>query len=439
MKLSFIGATDEVTGSMTLLETSAGKILIDCGMYQGSPESAAKNLSPLPFDPKEIKAILLTHAHLDHSGSIPHLVKLGFRGTIICTRATMKLALLIMADSAHIIEETENHPLRNYYSVEDVVKTTSFFSVKEMGASFSFLDLTITLLPAGHILGAVSYLVEDQNHKRIVFSGDLGRHDDPLNAPPPPCPQTDIVVLESTYGGKMRKGDLQEDLARFLKQVKRESKVGIIASFAVSRAQLLITLIHQYNAENPEDKVRFVIDGPMMMGANRVYLEFMAQTSMPDELKKALVNVETIDHIREWHSVQKQTGPLVIISSSGMITGGRIWRYLENWQNDENAILFLPGYQAANTAGRALSEGKREIKDETGKTIYWRGQVLTSQAFSSHADQEELLEWVSLLDKKTTIYLNHGDDEAKVALKKKLTSLGFEHCEIAHAVHGKTH
>ena len=160
MKLTFVGATDEVTGSMTLVQTPAGKILIDCGMHQGSFESVQKNLNPLPFDPRDIKAIFLTHAHLDHSGSIPHLVKLGFRGSIFCTRATMKLALLIMADSAHIIEETENHPLKNYYGVEEVVKTTSFFVVKEMGSTFSFLDLKVSMLPAGHILGAVSYLFD---------------------------------------------------------------------------------------------------------------------------------------------------------------------------------------------------------------------------------------------------------------------------------------
>ena len=431
MKLSFIGATDEVTGSMTMLQTPAGKILIDCGMHQGSFESVQKNLRQLPFDPKDIKAIFLTHAHLDHSGSIPHLVKLGFRGSIFCTKATMKLALLIMADSAHIIEENENHPLKNYYGIEDVVRTTSFFTVKEMGSTFSFLDLKVTLLSAGHILGAVSYLFEDEDKKRVVFSGDLGRHDDPLNSSPPPCPKTDVVVLESTYGGKLRQGDLEKDLTDFLKLVKKESKVGIIASFAVSRAQLLITLIHKYNHENPEDKVRFVIDGPMMSGANRIYQQFTELTEMADELKHALGDVEVIDHVREWNSIQKQKGPLVIISSSGMITGGRIWRHLENWQNDSNAVLFLPGYQAANTAGRKLSEGIREVRNEEGKTIHWSGQVISSQAFSSHADQDELIEWISELDKKTHIYLNHGDPEAKIAFKAKLLSLGFEKTEIA--------
>ncbi len=433
MKLTFVGATDEVTGSMTLVQTPAGKILIDCGMHQGSFESVQKNLNPLPFDPRDIKAIFLTHAHLDHSGSIPHLVKLGFRGSIFCTRATMKLALLIMADSAHIIEETENHPLKNYYGVEEVVKTTSFFVVKEMGSTFSFLDLKVSMLPAGHILGAVSYLFEDEDKKRVVFSGDLGRHDDPLNSPPPPCPKADVVVLESTYGGKLRKGDLQKDLTDFLKLVKRESKVGIIASFAVSRAQLLITLIHQYNFEHPEDKVRFVIDGPMMSGANRIYQQFTELTEMAEELRHALGDVEVIDNIREWHSIQKQKGPIVIISSSGMITGGRIWRYLENWQDDKNAVLFLPGYQAANTAGRKLSEGVREVKNEEGKIIHWSGSVISSQAFSSHADQDELIEWISELDKSTHIYLNHGDPDAKVALRKKLKSLGFEKCDIAQA------
>lgn len=429
MKLKFIGATDDVTGSMTILECKEGKILIDCGLYQGTDDIVKKNLRPLPFNPKEIVAIILTHAHLDHSGHIPRLIRLGFRGQIYSTKPTLKLARLIMSDSAHIMEKNEKHILSSFYEMEDVVIATSLFKSKKFHESFTVLGMTITLLPAGHILGASSVLI--QGEQTIVFSGDVGRFNDPLIYPPEKCPPTDLLVMESTYGGKTRNGDLEKELISFLKKIKNESKVGIIASFAVARAQLLITLISNFYNLHPEEKIRFVIDGPMMVEANKIYNEFAHDTKLPDNLKNALDEVEVIDQIREWDSLRKKEGPLVVITSSGMVSGGRIWRYLENWQNDPNACLFLPGYQAAGTAGRAMSEGQRIIHDEKGKQIHWMGEVLTSEAFSSHADQNELLSWVKDIDKKTQIFLNHGEATSKESFKKKLIEEGFKNVTIA--------
>ncbi|MBP9682442.1 MAG: MBL fold metallo-hydrolase [Bacteriovorax sp.] len=430
MKLSFIGATDDVTGSMTLLETPTTKILIDCGLYQGISKVIKKNLHPLPFDPKDLDAIILTHAHLDHSGRIPHLVKRGFRGSIFCTKATMKLARVIMTDSAHILEKTEHHPLRSFYAMEDVMVATSLFKTKKLHETFSLKDLTIHLFSAGHILGAASVHIQD-SEQSIVFSGDIGRSNDPLISPPESCPQTDLLVMESTYGGKIRKGDIHEELISFLKYIKKESKIGIIASFAVARSQLLITLIHQFYLEHPEEKIRFVIDGPMMIEANKIYKEFAEETNLPLALKHALEEVEVIEHVREWESIKKKVGPLIIISSSGMISGGRIWRYLENWQDDGNACLFLPGYQAIGTAGRDLIEGKRIILDEEGKKIHWQGEVHSSSAFSSHADQDELLAWIKNISKDTTIYLNHGEMESKQKFMDKLKELGHKKVYMA--------
>lgn len=429
MKLKFIGATKDVTGSMTLLETSQGKILIDCGLYQGIDETVKRNLKPLPFIPTEIDAIVLTHAHLDHSGCIPRLVKLGFRGNIYCTKPTMKLARLIMQDSAEILEKTEHHLLKSFYEVKDVMVATSLFKVKKFHEHFEVLGMKISFQPGGHILGASSAIIEGE--KKIVFSGDLGRSNDPLIYPPEPCPPTDILVIESTYGGRIRQGNIEAELISFLRKIKDESRVGIIASFAVARAQLLITLIHHFYNEHPEEKIRFVIDGPMMTEANKVYKEFAEDTRRALDLKTALEEVEVIDHIREWDSIRKKEGPLVVITSSGMVSGGRIWRYLENWQNDPSAILFLPGYQAEGTAGRMLSEGKRIIHDEEGKKIHWKGDVLTSGAFSSHADQEELIAWIKNIQKDTQIFINHGESDSKETFKDKLIELGYQNVSIA--------
>lgn len=429
MKLKFIGATEDVTGSMTLLECTEGKMLIDCGLYQGTNDIVKKNLRPLPFDPKEIVAIILTHAHLDHSGRIPRMVKLGFRGNIYATKPTLKLARLIMEDSAKIMEKNEHHILHSFYEMEDVMLATSLFKPKKFHESFLVLGMSITLRPAGHILGASS--IQIQGEKKIVFSGDMGRLDDPLICSPEKCPPTDILVIESTYGGKIRKGDLEEELTDYLVKIKNESKVGIIASFAVARAQLLITLIHKFYQLHPAEKIRFVIDGPMMTEANKIYKEFANDTKCPEDLRNALDEVEVIDQIREWDSLRKKEGPLVVITSSGMVSGGRIWRYLENWQHDTNACLFLPGYQGVGTAGRALSEGQRIVHDEEGKKIHWSGEVITSEAFSSHADQNELISWMKEVGKNTQIILNHGEESSKEIFKDKLNERGYKNVTIA--------
>ena len=431
MKIQFLGAIEDVTGSMTLVENKNQKFLIDSGMYQGLPHVVKKNIRALPFIPQELKAIVLTHAHLDHSGYIPRLVKLGFRGEIYCTKETMKLARIIMTDSARILEENDHHPLHSFYGPEEIQQTVSFFRTKAHGEEFEVAGLQIHLQNAGHILGASSAVIKN-GEQIIVFSGDVGRANDSLMPAPENCPEADVLIMESTYGGTIRKGDLQQELIHFLKKIKEEARVGIIASFAVARAQLLITLISEHYKKHPEDKVRFVIDGPMMIEANKVYAEYAHDTKLPEELKNALRFVELIQHPREWESLQKKGGPLIILSSSGMVSGGRIWRHLENWQDDDRAVLFLPGYQSEGTPGRALSMGRRDVQDEEGKKIKWRGEILSSSAFSSHADQNELLSWIKNVPKDASIYLNHGEQEAKEAFREKLTSLGWKHVKVPH-------
>lgn len=430
MKIKFIGATDDVTGSMTMITTELGQFLIDSGLYQGISAVTEKNLVPLPFNPKEISAIFLTHAHLDHSGFIPRLIKLGFRGKIFCTKPTMKLATLIINDSAQILEKSDNHPLKDFYNVEDALKLTSLFVTITPYKPFTFMGLEVTFSHAGHILGAASIHIIDGNHS-IVFSGDLGRQDDLMLAPPSPCPPADVIVMESTYGGKIRDVDIEKELTEFLRKVKNESRVAIIASFAVARAQMLITLIQNYFNDNPTEVIPFVIDGPMMLKANKIYRQYSTETQIPDELNSALNEVKVIEHTREWESLKKKNGPLVIITSSGMVTGGRIWRYLENWQNDSDAILFLPGYQGVGTAGRALAEGIRTIRNDEGNIINWSGEVITSDAFSSHADQKDLVEWLKNISKESKIILNHGEKFSKEKLKEHLTTLGYKNCFIA--------
>jgi metallo-beta-lactamase family protein len=422
MKLHFWGATDDVTGSMTIIKLESAKILIDCGLAQGLPEVEKINQLPFPFPPSEISAVIITHAHLDHTGYLPRLVKKGFKGVIHCTPPTAKLMRIILLDSAKLNED-------GFYEEADVEQTLRQVKTHEWNEKFDIQEATVSFIPAGHILGASSVMLKIEG-KKIIFSGDLGRHDDPILPSFPPCPEADVVVMESTYGGKNRTGNIEKELHSFLVTVARESRVGIIASFAVARAQTLLTLIHEFHKRHPEEKIRVVMDSPMMKEANKVYQQYSHLTKFGEDLFAALDEIDAIDFQKEWESLKKKSGPLIILSSSGMLTGGRIARHLYNWHEDKNAILFLPGYQGVGTPGRAMVEGKRNLMGPNGELFNWNGEVWNSDAFSSHADQSELLKWAELQSSKTKIFLLHGETSSKELLKMELIGKGLEQVEI---------
>ena len=423
MKIKFWGGTDEVTGSKTYLELPEGMIMIDCGMVQGPDEADRMNRAQLPILTSEIKAIIITHAHLDHSGYLPRLIKKGFTGPIYCTPASAKLIRIILEDSAGLLKDGD------FYNIQDVLKTISMLKPIEWNHTVELLGSTFHFQSAGHILGASSAVIK-VNNKKIVFSGDLGRVDDPLIPPPTPCPPADLVIMESTYGGKVRQGSYEKELHTFLTTISREGRVGIIASFAVARAQMLMTLIYEFYQRHPEEKVRVVLDSPMMKEASRVYKNYAFMTTRKDSLYEAMEEFEILEHQNEWETLKRKSGPLIILSSSGMLTGGRIQRHLANWQDDEKAILFLPGYQGEGTPGRAFLEGERRIRTEDDEMINWRGEVWSSEAFSSHADQTELMQWVQNVNPQSKIFLIHGEEKSKLDLKKKLTEKGFVDIEI---------
>jgi metallo-beta-lactamase family protein len=418
MNITFWGATQDVTGSMSIVQFPEGKILVDAGMNQGDEENRELNRLAFPFDASEIKAIVLTHAHLDHSGLLPSLIKKGFSGPIYCTLPTSKLAKIILEDSSSLNKES-------LYNDKDVTKTVNLFHPIDWNKTFFLLGGSLKLIPAGHILGAASVELQISN-KTLVLSGDLGRQDDPLIPGPPPCPETNAVVMEATYGGKERQGDLKKELHSLLTKIHKDSRVGIIASFAIARGQLLITLINEFFEKNPDKRFRVVMDSPMMSEANRIYKKYAHLTKMPHLIQNSIGKIESIEFQRQWESLRRKEGPLLIISSSGMLTGGRINRHINNWQDDEKAILFLPGYQAKGTPGRHFVEGYRELLGPDDERILWQGEVLASSAFSSHADQKELTEWVRNVDKDKPIYLVHGEIAAKMALKEKLESYGHQ-------------
>ncbi len=418
MKLTFWGATTEVTGSMTFIHLPEGICLVDAGLAQGLKEIEELNLRPLPMAPQEIRAIILTHAHLDHSGFLPRLYREGFRGTIHSTSATKKLARIILMDSAKISEG-------ELYDETDVLRTMDLFKTHDWEANFNLLGASARLFSAGHILGASSVLIQSEG-KRIVFSGDLGRNDDSILLPHSSCPPCDLIVMESTYGGRKRPKTMDTELASFLIRIGREKRVGIIASFAVARAQTLLSLIYEFFQRHPEEKFRVVMDSPMMKEANGIYQKFSSLTQRPESLYESLSEIEIIEHERQWLSIRKKEGPLLVVSSSGMLTGGRILNYLSNWKDDPRAILFLPGYQAEGTPGRALLSGERDLPISPEETIHWQGEVIGSEAFSSHADHDELLSWATEKNADAKVFLLHGDMKAKEELKTALTEKNLE-------------
>jgi metallo-beta-lactamase family protein len=412
MKITFWGATTEVTGSMHFVHMPEGLLVVDCGLTQGTSKTEKLNLISPPFKPSEIKAAILTHAHLDHCGYLPKLVKDGFHGPIYSTHATAKLARIILKDSASLDEMA-------LYDEKDVDRTTDLFKPVDWDITYEVLGGSFSLVPAGHILGASSVRIKAQG-KTAVFSGDLGRHNDPLIPPPPACAEADIVIMESTYGGKNRSGNLEKELHSFLMDISRGQRIGIVASFAVARGQLLLTLIHDFFKRHPEERFPVIMDSPMMSEANQVFKSFANLTLMPEELESALEKITSIEFPRQAQSLSHKKGPLLIISSSGMLTGGRIQRHLLNWQDDPSAILFLPGYQSEGTPGRAFIEGERAMTGMNGEKIEWKGEVRSSDAFSSHADHKELIEWTHLIRKNTKIFLVHGEKKSKELLKKSL-------------------
>ncbi len=420
MKLTFIGATQSVTGSMTLVQDGHTLLLVDAGMYQGM-DAEEKMLTPLPFNPKNLSGVVITHAHLDHCGMLPRLFKLGFKGPVFCTEISAKLMRLILTDSAHLLEEKENPNVQNFYDQKDVERVFGSLQKLTLHKTHEFENVKLTLQDAGHILGATSLLIEGS--KRVLFSGDLGRSDDLLlNPPEKASSDVDLIVMESTYGDRLRPQGMEAELATFLVKIKEQSRTGLIASFAVARAQNLIYMMHQFFTRQPQYKMPVYVDGPMLQSANEIYNRYAHTTKDPQGLKRALAEFEMIEHYKVRQHIQNTDGPKIILASSGMLSGGPVMSYLENFMRDEGASLLLSGFQADGTLGRALIDKKADLLVNK-RPFNWRGEIEQAETFSSHADQKELLSWLAD-NSHTPIMLIHGEESAKIALKKEIEKTG---------------
>ena len=452
MKLTFLGAARTVTGSQHLIEVSGLKILLDCGLYQGKRAESQRLNSSFAFDPAQIDVLILSHAHIDHSGNIPRLVRLGFKGDIICTPATRDLASLMLQDSAHIQEQDLTYlnkkraadglaPLTPLYTQEDALKSLSYFMTLTYNRSLKIAPgLSLSLKEAGHILGSafIQLDIEEQGEfKRLVFSGDIGRRGRPIIRDPEKPTSAEILILESTYGD--RRHEEQFDSENKLKEIinstyQRSGKI-IVPAFAVGRTQELIYSLNCLLKEKaiPPDLPIFV-DSPLAIEATAIYrlhpeawdeetTQFLKQIDSPDPFKYRLVHYTPTQE--ESKKINDLKGPALIISASGMAETGRILHHLKNNLEDPHTTVLFIGYQAPETLGRRLVDKARSVRI-FGEEYRVRARIESISGFSAHADQSELLDWVAdIANPPAYTFLVHGEEQAATCLAQLLKEKGW--------------
>ena len=451
MKIEFIGATHEVTGSCTLLEVCGKQYLVDCGMEQG--EDRFENVS-LPVAPAEIEAVFLTHAHIDHSGMLPKLCKDGFHGSIYATDSTCDLCNIMLRDSAHIQEseaEWQNRkaqragePLEEpIYNLEDAMKAISLFRRCSYREPIQAAEgIVIRFTDIGHLLGSACiemWLTEDGQTRKIVFSGDVGNHNQPLIKDPQPVDETDYLVIESTYGDRLHEehGDTLEEFAGILQRTLDRGGNVVIPSFAVGRTQEMLyalRAIQQKGMIKNHPGFPVYVDSPLAVEATGIFLQcdsscFDAETAA---LVKQGINPLWFDGIvlsvtaDESKQINFDPRPKVILSASGMCEAGRIRHHLKhNLWDAKNTILFV-GYQAENSLGRKLQDGADTVR-LFREDIAVNAEIVSLHGTSGHADQAGLIHWLEQFhEKPKKVFINHGDDASCTEFKRVLSAMGYD-------------
>jgi metallo-beta-lactamase family protein len=432
MYLSFLGATGTVTGSKYMVEWAGRKLLLDCGLYQGLKPLRLRNWAPFPAAPASLDAVILTHAHLDHSGYLPRLVRDGFAGTIYATAATRDLCRLLLMDSAFLMEEEASHAKRYgwsrhadpkpLYTAEDVEKTLRLFRAVPWHQPYALKDgLEFTFRRAGHILGAAFVHLRHQGIT-LAFSGDLGRADDAMLPPPETLPRPDYLVVESTYGDRLHEAaDPLEQLEEAVTRTVKRDGVLLIPAFAVGRTQSLLRQLWELKRAGRLPKVPIFVDSPMATGATHVYAQHASDHALgADRCEEAFGIARYVKLAEESKEISRREGPMVLISASGMATGGRILHHLKAFAPRPSTTILLAGYQAAATRGAALANGAREIRIH-GEYVPVNAEVISLKNFSAHADAPGIVDWLrgSGLPPKR-IFITHGEPLASEALRQRI-------------------
>ncbi|WP_448506250.1 MBL fold metallo-hydrolase RNA specificity domain-containing protein [Immundisolibacter sp.] len=431
MHLTFLGAAGTVTGSKYLLEIAGRRLLIDCGLFQGYKQLRLQNWAPLPIEPATLDAVLLSHAHIDHSGYLPLLIKNGYGGRVWCTPATAALCRLLLPDSGHLQEQdaeyanrkgySKHHPALPLYDKQDAIDALPALEGVAFGEWFEpCAGVRVRFRQAGHILGAASVEIEADG-QRLLLSGDLGQAGDPIMHDPQPPPAVDYLVVESTYGDRLHPdSDPAKALAEVVNRTAGRGGMVLIPAFAVGRTQTLLYHLHALKEQGAIADLPVFLDSPMAIDASELLCRFASENKLTAAQARAVC--ATAHYVREREesiALNARTHPMVIISASGMATGGRVLHHLKaRAGNPDNTILFT-GYQAGGTRGAALLGGAREIKIH-GRYVAVAAEVANISAMSAHADWQGILTWLGNVPAPKRTFITHGEPAAADALRLRL-------------------
>lgn len=430
--LQFLGATGTVTGSRYLVRAGALTILVDCGLFQGYKQLRDRNRAPFPVPPATIDAVVLTHAHLDHAGYLPALVRDGFRGRVHCTSGTRDLSGLLLPDSAHLLEEEARfagtmgfsrhaHPTPLYEGADATAALRrmvvhDFDKPVEVGAGAQ-----VRFVPAGHLLGAAQVRIEWEGGS-LHFSGDLGRPHDSLMHPPRPLTEADVLVCESTYGNRKHPHvDPEVELAEVVRRVAARGGVMVVPAFAIGRSQGLLLHLARLRERNAIPAIPVYLNSPMAIDATDIYLRHRGEHRATEHECRAMYALATmVRTAEESKALNRRHGPMIILSASGMLTGGRVLHHLEAFGNDARNAIVLSGFQAGGTRGAALLAGADRLR-LFGRDIGIGAEVIALASFSGHADSDELMAWMGSASRPPRMtYITHGEPDAADALRARV-------------------
>ena len=448
--LQFLGATGTVTGSKYVLEANGSRVMIDCGLFQGLKALRQRNWEKLSINPASISWLLLTHAHIDHSGYLPRLVRDGFKGPVFATAATADLLKILLPDSAKLQEEdaeyanrkgfSKHHPALPLYTEQDAAAALKLIQRVSYDDNVSVnKSLSARFIPAGHILGSsfIEVLMDGPNHPplKVVFSGDLGRYDEPILNDPAPAHEADYLLVESTYGNRLHdQTDPKDRLAEIINTtVERGGKI-IIPAFAVGRTQLLVYYLRELEDEGRIPVLPVAVDSPMGAEATRLYSRHhddhdldMQRIRNLQRNPLATRNFSLVQGRSGSKALNALQGPAIIISASGMATGGRVLHHLAQWLPDPASSVIFAGYQAEGTRGRRLQNGEKEVKIH-GEVVPVRAHIESISSLSAHADSGEIMRWLGGFKRPPRkTFVVHGELDSATALRDLIAQkLGWD-------------
>src|SRR5215475_12770150 len=453
LTIQFLGAAQTVTGSKYVLDLNGFRVLVDCGLFQGLKELRVRNWERLPIEPSSIHCVLLTHAHIDHTGYLPRLVRDGFKGAVYATTATADLLKILLPDSARLQEEDADYanrkrfsrhaPALPLYTESDARHALRYVQPVQFGEPLRInKSVTARFIPAGHILGssfieitaveppAAAGAAAGREPLRILFSGDIGRYDEPILNDPAPVEAADYVLVESTYGNRVHQHvDPKERLAEIINAAYERGGKVIIPAFAVGRTQLLVYYLRELEDEHRIPVMPVAVDSPMGAEATRLYSRHHEEHDIDIERIEKLQrnplatrNFSLVQGRGGSKALNEQKGPMVIISASGMATGGRVLHHLEQCLPDPNSTVVFVGFQAAGTRGRRLQDGEREVKIH-GRFVPVNARIESIGSLSAHADSDELIRWLKGFKRppKTT-FIVHGEMDSATALEQRISA-----------------